>query len=169
MSEEKVQKQTRFEKLTMIAKNTKESLIRNWKENGGCFVDKDKMTKPGIMAEVSGLTSLLLFLIAFNEEKDIVNEDDREIIREIHRVSFSKICSWVKEDGFTAEPSVPIGESKRIFKKNDSLGYVDSITWALSVAILTRYLERKQILTMDIELLEKNYDLLTEALGAVIS
>ena len=97
MSEEKVQKQTRFEKLTMIAKNTKESLIRNWKENGGCFVDKDKMTKPGIMAEVSGLTSLLLFLIAFNEEKDIVNEDDREIIREIHRVSFSKICSWVKE------------------------------------------------------------------------
>lgn len=169
MSEEKVQKQTKFEKLTMIAKNTKESLIRNWKENGGCFVDKDKMTKPGIMAEVSGLTSLLLFLIAFNEEKDIVNEDDREIIREIHRVSFSKICLWVKEDGFTVEPLVPIGESKRIFKKNDSLGYVDSITWALSVAILTRYLERKQILTMDIELLEKNYDLLTEALGAVIS
>ena len=169
MLEEKVQKQTKFEKLTMIAKNTKESLIRNWKENDGCFVDKDKMTKPGIMAEVSGLTSLLLFLIAFNEEKDIVNENDRELIREIHRVSFSKICSWVKEDGFTAEPSVPIGESKRIFKKNDSLGYVDSITWALSVAILTRYLERKQILTMDIELLEKNYDLLTEALGAVIS
>lgn len=169
MSEERVQKQTKFEKLTEVANDTKEALIRSWRENNGCFIDKDKMKTSGILAEASGLTSLLLFLVAFDEEKGIITDSDRELIREIHSVSFSRICSWINEDGFTAEPLVPKEETEDIFKKEDSLGYVDTLTWVLSVAILTRYLDRCKILTMDIELIQKNYDLLTDALGTLIN
>lgn len=169
MSKNEDMAMTRFEKLVAVAKNTKDSLFRCWTDNGESFIDKDKMKSPGVIAEASGLASLLLFLVAFNEEKGILSDEDCKTIREIHKKSFMKIYSWVENDGFTAEPLISKSETVEIFDNNASLGYVDTISWVLSSTILTRFLDRYHILTLDIDILQKNNELLTKSLGILIN
>ncbi len=158
-----------FEKLIQVATTTKESLFKCWKDNGGAFVDKDKMTTSGLMAEASGLTSLLLFLVAFSGEEKILTDEDCKLIREIHKNSFSKIYSSIEKDGFTADPLMSIEETCDLFDKSKALGYVDTIAWVLSISVLTRFLDRYHILTLDIDILQNNNKLLAKSLNALIT
>ena len=125
------------------AKTIKESLIASWEENQ-CFVDKDRMDDPGIMAESIGLTTLLLLGISFKDAEGFWEDGDVARFNAITNRSLNFICDEVESKGFTAEPLVSADRTKAFF--NSDVGYTDTVTWVLSTMILIRYSHRKNII-----------------------
>ena len=136
----------RLENLLNVANNTKVALLKNWEENGGIFVDKNKMTTSGMFSESVGLTTLMLMMTAFCDEKAVISKDDIKKIADIHKVTLEKIQSWVDEYGFCADPVIPAQKTKQIFTNT---GYIDAMTWILSTTVFTRYLDRNKIVSFD--------------------
>ncbi len=164
-----MKKSEKLTKLLGTVKKVKDALVTNWDSNNGSFVDKDNMTESGILSETIGLTGILLFLVAFNEEKSVINENDKEKIVSIYKQTFSKIHKEIEEKGFTAEPLVSKSDTNMIFRKDDGLGYIDTITWVLSATILTRYLVKNNVIELDKESSAENNKVLAEALALIIN
>jgi len=129
---------SKIQKVREAAALTKQTLIGKWNESKA-FVDMDSMDSPGLVSEAVGLTSLLLLLLAFNEDENVISEEDRREIANLHKESLNKIYERVTNYGYTADPLVDCDSTDAValFCGNNA-GYVDTLTWVLSVSILSR-------------------------------
>lgn len=117
-------------------KSTRDKLIQNWKENSA-FLDKNLIHDPGLISAAMGTVALLLPVVAMGDEKDLYDKDKLEEIKNIVEISIKKINGFIEQDGFTASPFIAPPRTASIF--SDGSGYVDSITWVISICALARY------------------------------
>ena len=138
------------EELYEIAKNTKDALFSEWENSNAenkFFKDKhvaNKMNRKGLLPEGIGTTSVLLLLAAFG--KSIFSDDDIEKCNNIINSALVNIRQWSK-DGYLATPILSAENGRRAF--NENAGYVDTVTWCLSSAILARYNEKRGLLHLE--------------------
>jgi len=133
-----------------IARNTRDALFSEWETSASdnkFFKDKhiaNKMNKRGLLPEGIGATSVLLLLVAFG--KSIFSDDDIEKCDKIVNTALSNIREWSKE-GYLATPVLAAETGRKAF--NENAGYVDTVTWCLSSAILARYNENRGLLHLE--------------------
>lgn len=151
-----------------VANNTKASLIQTWEENES-FLDKDYMKTKGVMTESVGLTGLLLLLLAFNEEPRVITQEDRDTITKIHASTIQQIYDWVSNDGYTPDPLISMDTNKAPDLFNKDFGYIDTITWVLSVTILSRRLENDQIIVVEDSVHDKYLELMASSLEKLLN
>ncbi len=152
-----------LEALLTVAAQTQRALVNEWYENGNCFIDKNNYTQKGILAEGTGLSGILLMLIAFREEPQVFSEKEKLRAQELIAVSISQLCEWTKS-GFGATPLLKNRETSFF---NKDFGYIDSVTWCLSVSILARYAVRNNILQLDDTTQDNITDMMTRSLSAL--
>ena len=163
----------KFKRVRDAASLTKLTLIEKWKENNA-FTDMDCMRTPGLVSEAVGLTSLLLLLLAFNEDENVINEEDRAEICRLHKQSLGKIYEYVKEYGYTADPLVECDTDAAESLFSDG-GYIDTITWVLSVSILSRRVDINDdvnqggIVKLDDETRKQYMELMTSSLKLLLN
>ena len=155
----------RMENLLSVANNTKVALLKSWDENGNAFIDKNKMKTPGMFSESIGLTSLMLMLTAFYEEKTVISDDDIKKICEIHKITLKKVSDWIDEYGFSADPVIPAQKTKKIFSQT---GYIDAMTWVLSTTVFTRYLAKNKMASFDKESIDISNELMVVSLKGIL-
>lgn len=132
-----------YERLVTVAGNAKTALLAIW-DTDRAFKDKgDILNKEGFLSDTIGLTSLLLMLVAFRNESRIISDSDKVHIAEVTDATLEKLSTWVVESGFNATPWLPEADSRGFFTTD--VGYIDTISWVTSAAILVRYAERNQI------------------------
>lgn len=131
-----------FSKLLEIVNRTKQALVGSWDENGA-FVDKNILTRKGVLPEGIGFTGLMLLALAFRDEEKVFTVEFRQKLEEIIEATITKLYGWT-EKGFSA---APFAKSDSIVF-NEEFGYTDTVTWCLSSAILTRYMQRKDAITL---------------------
>ncbi len=155
----------KFELLFDIAKKTKTALL-NERRTQGFFTDKNyldcqRLNHPGggLITEGIGLTGLLLLLVAFKDEKNVLTEEDKQELQEIILESLNKVCDFSK-NGFNVTPYINAQKMKGLF--DEEYGYTDAITWSVSSAILAVYAERSGALKID----EQTKDAVMEMMAA---
>lgn len=132
-----------YERLVTVAVNAKTALLSIW-DADRAFKDKgDILNKEGFLSDTIGLTSLLLMLVAFRNESQIISDSDKAHIAEVTDATIEKLSIWAAESGFNATPWLPEADSRDFFTTD--VGYIDTISWVTSAAILVRYAERNQI------------------------
>jgi hypothetical protein len=133
-----------------IARNTKDALFAEWEASDSekkYFKDKheaNKMNKRGLLPEGIGTTSLLLMLAAFGES--IFSKDDLKKCDKIINTAMINIRDWSK-GGYMPTPILSTDNIRKAF--DESAGYVDTVTWCLSSAILARYNQKKNLLHLE--------------------
>ena len=148
---------------------TKNALIQEWKESG-CFKDKNNFRKSGLIPEGIGLTSVLLMLVAFNEDKAVFPDDPAEgdatlsDFAEVINSSFRKLILW-SEGGFAAAPLL---NKKSSVLFDQERGYTETVTWCLSASILAFYAEDKLGLSLDDDVREGALSLLGRSFKALL-
>ena len=139
-----------FEKLYNVIIPAKDTIIKNRLEKT-FFSDEDYLKTEGILSESIGLTGLLLLLVAFNKKQNInsegksiivITEQDKADINDITEKSVLKIKEWKANQGYSAEPIVPHNKTKKIVGFETD-GYIETITWVLSLCVLIRYASHK--------------------------
>lgn len=143
----------------------KEALISEWNETQH-FVDKNNMTKPGVIPEMTGLTGLLLLLITFWEEERVITPEDRQVISGIIRTSMDYAYGEIEKSGYNAEPYIDKSKSAELFK--DGCGYIDTVTWVFSAGMLARYAQQIGAAEMDPETQGKVFHLIAQSLQLVL-
>ena len=136
--------------LLEIARNTKNALFAEWEASASdkkYFKDKhiaNKMNKRGLLPEGIGATTVLLLLAAFG--KSVFSDEDLEKCNKIINSAFVNIREWSK-DGYLATPILSAENGRKAF--NEDAGYVDTVTWCLSSAILARYNQKQKLLQLE--------------------
>lgn len=151
--------------LLKIVSDVKDALIRDW-EQKSFFTDNNNMQNEGILADSIGVTSLLLLIVTFKDEKEVFSEESITKINQIIASSINKIWDSVKANGYQATPLLSSKSSNKIFTKDD--GYTDTITWILSICILARYTKKEGILSFDSLTQEKILDATADSLGKLL-
>lgn len=142
-----------------IARNTRDALFSEWETSAPgnkFFKDKhsaNQMTERGLLPEGIGTTSVLLLLAAFG--KSIFSYDDIEKCNEIVNTALSNLREWSKE-GYLATPVLSAEDGQKAF--NENAGYVDTVTWCLSSAILARYNEKRGLLHLEDDVRDYVFD-----------
>ena len=165
MTNEKTEKSNR-EKLIEVVVSVKTALINTWKASGESFVDRNHMDTKGILAESIGLTGLLLLLVGFKDEPGIM-EDSIDTIKYIFEKSLKEISDSIEKDGYSAAPLLAAKDSSSIFDKEKD-GYIETITWVLSICILAHYAERKGVLEFNKNTQDKIIDLSANTLKRLL-
>ncbi len=153
-------------KLRQTANKAKEALLEN-RTNQGYFVDSGVFSQEGLLPEAIGLTSLLLLLIAFDSEPQVITNADRNKIGVIADASLKKINTWVTNDGFVASPLLDAEDTAEFFTKK--AGCLDAISWVTSAAILARYAERKSGLSLSSDMHNIVFSLIKQGLGQILN
>lgn len=155
-----------FRKLISVVRNAKDALLASW-ETENAFIDKQALTEEGLLSDPVGLTSLLLIVVAFRNETEIMSSEDKSRLSTITKVTLAKLSDWIKQDGFVATPVLDAEDSADFFK--DGVGYLDSVTWVLSSSILARYAARRGLLDCDAETEAIIFDLIKQSLQQLLS
>lgn len=159
--------------LNEVANNTKNALISEWRKEH-CFKDKNNMRDSGLLPEGIGLTSLLLFLEAFGETEEIIpssgslDESGNASLSDIQNLiceSLAKVCNMA-ESGYRATPLIRKEHDSKLF--GESCGYLETLTWCLSLSILAVRNEKRGLLSLSDELREKAYELLAKSFDTLI-
>lgn len=152
-------------KVCETAKQAFHALLSQWETNGNKFVDKDKMREEGIMSAAIGSVSLLLLTVGFADEAaGFYTAEELEKVSGIISECLLRVENWVKEDGYSAAPNVM--RTEEIFKGR--IGYTDSVTWVHSMCVLSRFAERKKILSFSAEIHDKILFYLGQSLSMLI-
>ncbi len=137
-------KKGRLEQVIAVAARTKNALIKSW-EDTQSFKYNAYVTGKGTLPEGIGLTGLLLLAVAFREEPKVINDADKEKISKITETSIKSLRNYTA-DGYKIDPLADV----EFFDKEH--GYIDTLTWCLSSAILARYAERKKVISISGEI-----------------
>lgn len=146
-------------------KATRDKLINDWKAKSA-FLDKNLIHDPGLISAAMGSISLLLPIVAMGDEKDLYDSKKLDEIKDIIEISIKKIKSFIDQDGFTASPFVSPPRTASLF--SDGSGYIDSITWVVSVCALTRYTYLKKYLAFSDETIETILSLYAKSLKMLL-
>lgn len=142
-----------------VATNVKNAIFAEWEasdENNKFFCDKSRQNcEKGLLFEGIGATTVLLLLAAF--EKNVFSDKDIETCNKIINTSFVSIRN-MSEDGYLATPVLLAEEGRKAFNKDKNAGYIDTVTWCLSSAILARYNERRGLLHLEDDVREYVFD-----------
>ena len=129
--------ETKRERLFRVVSEVKTALINSWETNSKkTFTDKNHLSDEGILPKSIGLTGLLLLLVGFSKESSSFQQDDIQKVCEITEHSLNAIFNSVEKNGYTVDPIIDIEESDELFSK-DGYGYIDSMTWILSLCVLS--------------------------------
>ena len=161
----------KFEQLFEVAKKTKTALLEE-RQSAGLFTDKNYLNcatmlhpEGGLLSEGVGLTSLLLFAIAFRDEEKVLDQADKEVLEKTILDSLKKVCQFSK-NGFNATPYINAENMEGVFDAD--IGYTDTVTWCVSPVILARYAERRGILHIEQETKDAMMQLLAKGIKQIV-
>ncbi len=155
---------SKFNELCELAHKTQLALVNEWYAYNQ-FRDKNQLREGGLLSEGIGLAGVLLMLVAFRDEESVFSVEEKQRAKELISVSVKNMCKW-SENSFGADPLL-IGKETKFFNKD--FGYIDTITYCLSVAILIRYAERKGELLLDESTREAVYSMMARSANALLS
>ena len=157
-----------WKKFYDVAIKTKNALYSQWKKEG-CFVDKNNLSKSGVIPEGVGLTSILIMMVAFRDDEVIFpkNVKDGVTLEDCSALvnnSMKKLCDWTKTE-FNASPILN-KKCSEMFECDR--GYLETVTWCLSPAILAVYAEKHGALKLEPTVRESTLDMMARAMEAFI-
>ncbi len=161
MTENSVSKLTQ---LCECAHKTQLALVNDWYTHNQ-FRDKNHLKEGGLLSEGIGLAGVVLMLIAFRDEESVFSAEEKQKAKELIYASLGNMCKW-SEKSFGADPLLT-GKEAKFFTKD--FGYVDTITYCLSVSVLIRYAERKGELSLDEQLKDSVYSMMARSAEALLS
>lgn len=151
-----------------VARETRAALISKWNSCGEGFVDSYAFKTRSAWSEAVGLVSLMLLYVSTSKEEGQWNDNDTAELIRVTQSSIPFIYDSVTSDGFTADPLFSSEDTEDLFDIDKQHGYIDTVTWVLSVSLLTRYAHKVLGLKLDKDIEEKCKELIALALGYII-
>lgn len=134
----------KLSKVFEVIKSTRTKLVNNWKERNA-FLDKNAIRDSGLISEAMGCVSLLLPIVSLGDEPKVYDKASLEEVNQILIESIKTINDFIENEGYTASPFADSEITSALFGKEK--GYVDSVTWVVSVCALSRYAAMKKLLS----------------------
>ncbi len=144
----------------------KNSLFEIWENNGNHFPYSFEKKQEGLLSDLIGTTAILLMLVAFRREPEVISKTDKVKVANFINSVFPELLETVEESGFVATPLVDIQNSSRFFNK--SVGYTDTVSWALSSALLARFAEFHNIITISSEAHNAIFTLILKSIRQIL-
>lgn len=136
--------------------------LMNWYEKHQEFRDEtdEGKDRTGLIYRCAGSVSLLLLANTFPE----VAREPRW--RNIVLTEFEKVRTHIRDKGFDASPFIDSEKTRESFSPaaKTQYHYTDSVTWALSFAILMRLAHRADLIKMDLPLFQSITEMIRNTL-----
>lgn len=145
----------------------KNSLMESWLKNDKHFPYSSEKKEAGLMSDLIGATSVLLMLIAFRRESQVISKNDRTRMADFVNCTFPELLKTIEKNGFVAAPLVAVEDTKTIF--NEETGYTDTVSWALSASLLARYAEFHNIIKISSEAHDAIFAIISKSFRQLIN
>lgn len=158
------------DKLTLLfntINEAKNSLMESWNKNDKHFPYSFEKKEAGLMSDLIGSTSILLMLIAFRRESEVINKSDKTKIAELVNYIFPEILETIEKNGFVATPLVAVKDANILF--NTETGYTDTVSWALSASLLARFAEFHNIIKISSKAHDAIFTIITQSFKQLIN